>query len=382
MKPSTIAIHVGNEPEVETGAVIAPIYQTSTFAADARGDEVYDYTRAGNPNFTRLEQTLAALEGGTHATIFGSGLGATTALCSTLSSGDHIVASSDLYGGTTRLLTQVFDHFNIDVSFVPATDPAAWRDAITEKTRLCFVETPTNPLLQIADIAAITAEAKKRGITSVVDNTFATPIFQQPLSLGADCVLHSTTKYIGGHSDVIGGTLITNDTSLKEKFDFARKAIGLNPSPFDAWLAARGLKTLAMRVAQHATSAGKLAEWLTGHNVIAEVIYPGLASHPQHALAAKQMSGFGGMISMRVDTTKEHAEKGFSKLKLFARAESLGGVESLISHPASQTHAGVPKEERDRRGIGDNLWRLSVGIEHLDDLQADLAQALDSMTQS
>jgi cystathionine beta-lyase/cystathionine gamma-synthase len=273
VKPATIAIHVGNEPEAQTGAVTPPIYQTSTFAHGTQGDYLYEYTRAGNPNFTRLEATLASLEGGRHATIFGSGLGAFTALCSLLAPGDHVVASEDLYGGTTRLLTRVFAHYGVDVSFVHAPDLGAWREAMTSSTRLCIIESPTNPLLQIADVAAISSEARRLGIISVVDNTFATPIFQRPLALGADCVWHSTTKYIGGHSDVIGGAVIVNDDELKHRLDFARKAMGLNPSPFDAWIAARGLKTLPLRMERHQANATELATWLASHPAIAQVIY-------------------------------------------------------------------------------------------------------------
>jgi len=379
MKQSTIAIHRGNEPETESGAVIAPIYQTSTFAAGAEEKQVYEYTRAGNPNFTRLEETLAALEGGTHATVFSSGLGAVTALSMLLTNGDHIVTSIDLYGGTTRLLTKAFTRFGISASFVPATNTGAWIEAMGNKTKLCFIETPTNPLLQIADIKALVAAAKKRNITTVVDNTFATPIFQQPLALDADCVLHSTTKYVGGHSDIIGGAIVTSDINLKKSFDFARKAMGLNPSPFDTWLTARGLKTLSIRMEQHQKNAFELARWLKKHPAVQEVIYPGLEEHPQHMLATQQMSGFGGMISIRLKANKEQAEKGLSRLNLFTRAESLGGVESLISHPASQTHAGIPHDERERRGIGDDLWRLSVGIEDFDDLKEDLSAALDAI---
>ncbi len=370
MKPSTIAVHIGNEPEEKTGAVIPPIYQTSTFARPKEGEQVYDYTRAGNPNFTRLEETIAALEGGKYATVFSSGLGAITAVLTILNAGDSVVTSEDLYGGTTRLLTKIFANFNITANFVPAPDSDAWKKAMLDKkVKLCLIESPTNPLLQIVDISKVCAEAKKRRIVSVVDNTFATPIFQRPLSLGADIVLHSTTKYIGGHSDVIGGVTVTNDKVLKEKLDFARKAMGLNPSPFDVWLTARGLKTLPIRMEKHQKNALAIATFLASHKAVTEVIYPGLASHPQHALAKKQMSGFSGMIAVRL-------KKDPSKLKFFARAESLGGVESLISNPARQTHASLSAEERRQRGIGDDLWRLSVGIEDPYDLINDLKAAL------
>lgn len=379
MKPSTIAIHIGNEPEKETGAVITPIYQTSNFEHTGRSGGAYEYTRAGNPNFSHLEETLAALEGGKYATVYSSGLGAMTALLSLLNPGDHIIASEDLYGGTVRLLTQLFERYKISVTFVPAFDTQKWIEAINNKTKLIIIESPTNPLLQIAGIEKITAEAKKRNIVSLVDNTFATPIFQKPLSLGATLTLHSTTKYIGGHSDVIGGAIITNDAELKTKLDFSRKAFGLNTSPFDAWLTSRGLKTLALRMERHASNAMELAKKLQTHPIISEVIYPGLETHPQHILAKKQMSGFGGMISIRVNASNENSERGFSKLKYFIRAESLGGVESLISHPASQTHAALTSEQRKQRGIGDDLWRLSIGIEDISDLISDITNAVDTI---
>lgn len=379
MKLSTLAVHAGSKPEDWTGAVSLPIYQTSTFAAKAQGNDIYEYTRAGNPNFTRLEETLGALEGGQYATVFASGLGAITALVSQLDPGDHIVASEDLYGGTYRLLTQVFARFGITTTFVPAPDTSTWIDALTAKTRLVIIESPTNPLLQIADIERISFEAKKRGIAIAVDNTFATPIFQKPLVLGATLSLHSTTKYSGGHSDVIGGAIITNSSEWKEKLDFARKAMGLNPSPFDTWLISRGLKTLPIRMRRHESNALAIAKQLMEHPAAEEVIYPGLQKHPQHTLASKQMAGYGGMISLKLRCSRERAELGFSKLKLFIRAESLGGVESLISHPASQTHASLSQEERTRRGISDNLWRLSVGIEDALDLWEDIKMALDAM---
>lgn len=379
MKPSTVAIHVGNEPDRETGAVIAPIYQTSTFAAGAKGSHLYEYTRAGNPNFTRMEETIAALEGAKFATVFSSGLGALTALLSLLKPGDHIVASEDLYGGTVRLLTQIFERFGLRPKFVPAPDAGAWKAAVCKETRLFIIESPTNPLLQIADISALSKLAKSCGIIAAVDNTFATPIFQQPLKLGAALSLHSTTKYIGGHSDIIGGAIISNDKELKERLDFARKAMGLNPSPFDCWLASRGLKTLALRMERHEKNALKLAEFLRLHRAVHEVIYPGLVTHPQHELAKRQMTGFGGMISVRLKASLQKSETAISRLKLFTRAESLGGVESLISHPATQTHASLSPDERRRRGIGDDLWRLSVGIEDAEDLKVDLKNVLDAL---
>jgi len=378
MRFSTKAIHVGQSPDPTTGAIIPPIYQTSTYVQEAPGEfKGYDYTRAGNPNFTNLETTLAALEGGEHATIFSSGLGATTALISTLKNGDKVLATNDLYGGTYRLFTRVFDRFGIEFETLDTLDLDALEQALKSQPKMIFIESPTNPLLKISDISAISQLARKNKVLCVVDNTFASPYFQNPLSLGADVVLHSTTKYIGGHSDIIGGVIISNDKELKERLDFLRMAMGLNPSPFDAWLTSRGVKTLAVRMEKHAANAGNIAEFLANHDLVKKVYYPGLASHPNHDIAEKQMSGFSGMVSVEFDLTLEQSKQLISSFKIFSLAESLGGVDSLVDHPASMTHASIPAEERKKIGLEDGLVRFSVGIEDGEDLLQDLGTALE-----
>lgn len=373
MKFSTKAIHIGQIPDPTTGAIIPPIYMTSTYVQEAPGQyKGYDYTRAGNPNFTNLEQTLAALEEGTYATVFSSGLGAMTALISTLKAGDRVVAGNDLYGGTFRLFDQVFKRFGVELEMVDTQNLSEVEVALRKNPAMMLLETPTNPLLKITDIRAIAQLAREQGVMLVVDNTFATPYIQRPLALGADVVLHSTTKYIGGHSDVVGGAVLTNDKALKEKMDFARKAMGLNPSPFDAWLVSRGLKTLALRMERHNANALKVAKFLEGHPLVKKVYYPGLASHPQNALAKTQMNGFGGIVSVEFNLSLEETKRLISSFKLFALAESLGGVESLVDHPASMTHASISKEEREKNGLGDGLVRFSVGVEETEDLIEDL----------
>lgn len=378
MRFSTNAIHAGQAPEPHTGAVVPPIYMTSTFAQESPGVyKGYDYTRAGNPNFTNLEQALAALEGGAHATVFSSGLGATTALLFTLKSGDTVLAGDDLYGGTYRILTACFAQFGLKLVQVDTGDLALTEKVMADtKPALVFVESPTNPLLRITDIAAVTALAKKYGARSVVDNTFASPYFQQPLALGADAVLHSATKYLGGHSDIIGGAVVTDDAALKDKLDFGRKALGLNPSPFDTWLTHRGVKTLAVRMQRHAENAMALARWLEAHPLVSRVYYPGLESHPGHAIAKKQMSGFSGMLSVEFALTLDQMKELISGFRVFTLAESLGGVESLVDHPATMTHASIPAEERRKIGLEDGLVRFSVGIEDLEDLRGDLEAGL------
>ncbi len=373
MKFSTKAIHVGQAPDKETGAVIPPIYMTSTYAQEAPNTHKgYDYTRAGNPNFTNLEATLASLEQGKVATVFSSGIGATTALVSSLSKDDKVVIANDLYGGTYRLFSRVFNQFGIEFSTVDTQDLAAVKEKLKTNPKFIFLESPTNPLLRISDIEAITIMAKKHNVLTVVDNTFATPYFQNPLTLGADFVMHSTTKYIGGHSDVVGGVVVTNHEAWKEKLDFARMAIGLNPSPFDNWLTTKGVKTLGIRMERHATNATKIAHYFNEHPKVKKVYYPGLPSHPNHDIAQKQMSGYSGIISVEFDLTLEQSMKLVSSFKLFTLAESLGGVESLVDHPASMTHASIPKEEREKNGLSDGLIRFSVGIEDVEDLIADL----------
>ncbi|MEI8124646.1 MAG: PLP-dependent aspartate aminotransferase family protein [Parachlamydiaceae bacterium] len=377
MKFATKAVHAGHEPDEVTGAVMPPIYMTSTYAQEYPGEtKGYDYTRAGNPNFTILEKVLASLEDAKHATVFSAGLGALTGLISMLSSGDKVVAIDGLYGGTYRLFNSVFNRYGIEFISITKPTPEALEEAFKKKPAWLFFETPTNPLLEIFDIASLAKSAKKHGVLTIVDNTFATPYFQNPLHLAADVVWHSTTKYIGGHSDVIGGVAITNNDKIKEALDFARKAIGLNPSPFDAWLLTRGVKTLALRMERHQQNALAVATFLESHPKVKKVYYPGLKSHPQHEIAKKQMNGFGGMVSVEFDLSLEETKKLISSFKLFTLAESLGGVESLVCHPAVMTHASIPIEERHRCGITDGLIRFSVGIEDAEDLIGDLKSVL------
>ena len=377
MKFSTKAIHIGQEPDKETGAVIPPIYMTSTYAQEAPNTHKgYDYTRAGNPNFTNLEATLASLEQGKVATVYSSGIGATTALISSLTNGDKVVISNDLYGGTYRLFSRVFSQFGIDFSTVDTQDLTAVEESLKSAPKFLFLESPTNPLLRVSDIEAITTLAKKYNVLTVVDNTFATPYFQNPLTLGADFVMHSTTKYIGGHSDVIGGVVVTNHLDWKEKLDFARMAIGLNPSPFDNWMTTRGVKTLALRMEKHGANALKVAEYFQNHPKVKKVYYPGLTSHPNYEVAKKQMSGYSGIVSVEFDLSFEESMKVVSSFKLFTLAESLGGVESLVDHPASMTHASIPKSERKKNGLSDGLIRFSCGIEDIEDLIEDIDSVL------
>lgn len=382
MKFATKAIHVGNEPDTETGAVIPPIYMTSTYTQEAPGrDKGYDYTRAGNPNFTNLEKQLAALEDAAHCTVFSSGLGTLTGLISTLSKGDRVLAVDGLYGGTYRLFNSIFNRFGIEFESIDPTTPGALEKALSTKPKWLFFETPTNPLLEVFDIAAFAKIAKRNGVLTIVDNTFASPYFQNPLKWGVDIVWHSTTKYIGGHSDVIGGAAMTNSASIKKELDFARMAIGLNPSPFDAWLLSRGVKTLALRMEQHQRNALAVARFLKTHPKVKSIHYPGLESHPNHAVAKKQMNGFGGMLSVEFNLPLESTLKLVSSFGLFTLAESLGGVESLVCHPATMTHASIPAAERHRMGFADGLVRFSIGIEDAQDLINDLSEALELVGQ-
>lgn len=377
MNFATKAIHDGQKPDPTTGAIIPPLYLTSTYVQEAPGVyKGYDYTRAGNPNFTNLEETLASLENGKYATIFSSGLGATTALGSILKSGDLVIAGNDLYGGTYRLFTTIFNNYGIRFELIDLSNEAELTTALQVKPALLLIETPTNPLLKITDIKKVTGLARAAGVFTVLDNTFATPYFQKPLTLGADVVLHSTTKYIGGHSDIIGGALISNSLEFKEKMDFARKAMGLNPSPFDAWLASRGLKTLAVRMDKHQSNALAVARFLEAHPLVKKVYYPGLTSHEGHMIAAQQMTGFGGVVSVEFNLNLEQMKTLISSFAVFSLAESLGGVESLVDHPASMTHASIPAAERAKIGLSDGLVRLSVGIEDEEDLLTDLRTRL------
>jgi cystathionine gamma-synthase/cystathionine gamma-lyase len=382
MKFATKAIHVGQEPDPATGAIITPVYQTSTYVQEALGKHKgYEYARTQNPTRSALEECLASLEEGKFGLCFGSGLAATGNVMNLLSAGDHVVVGDDVYGGTYRLFEKVLTRYGLTFTFVDTRDAKAVEAAIKPNTKMLWMETPTNPLLQLADIAALSklVKSKDSKILTVVDNTFASPYFQNPLKLGADIVVHSTTKYLGGHSDVVGGTVILNREDLYETLKFHQNAVGAVPGPFDSWLVLRGLKTLAVRMRQHESNAIAIAKHLEKHPGIEKVIYPGLTSHPQHELAKKQMRGFGGMLSIVVKGGLENAKQFLEATKLFALAESLGGVESLIGHPATMTHASIPKDIRDARGIVDGLVRLSVGIEDVDDLIADIDVALSKL---
>lgn len=376
MKFSTKAIHVGQEADPATGATIVPVYQTSTYTQEAVGQHKgFDYSRTINPTRLALERQLASLEGAEFGYAFASGMAATAAVLNLLSSGDHAVVTDDLYGGTYRLFSRVLKRYGLEFTYVDMSDLDAVRKAIRPNTKLFWIETPTNPLLKLIDIGGVVA-MREPGQTVVVDNTFASPYFQQPLALGADVVVHSTTKYIGGHSDVVGGVAITNDSAIADVIKFHQNAVGGVPGPHDAWLTMRGAKTLALRMRQHAENAQAVAQFLEAHGEVDRVFYPGLTSHPQHELAKRQMSGFGGMVSFVLKGPQSRALDFANRLKYFSLAESLGGVESLICHPARMTHGSIPKEDRERRGVTDGLLRLSVGIEDVEDLLDDLKQAL------
>ena len=380
MKFATRAIHVGQDADTATGATIVPIYQTSTYTQQAPGEHKgYEYSRTGNPTRAALEECMAALEGADHGLAFASGLAATTAVMSLLSPGDHVVAGDDLYGGTYRLFDKVLREGNgIDFDYVDSTDTASVEEALRPETKMLWIETPTNPMLTLSDIRKLSEMAHERGAVVAVDNTFASPYFQRPLELGADIVVHSTTKYMGGHSDVIGGAVMTSDEGFRERISFYQNAAGGVPGPFDSWIVLRGLKTLAVRMRQHEENALAIAGFLEDHPQVATVNYPGLLSHPQHELAKRQMSGFSGMVSFTLKGGAEAAYAAVQKTKLFSFAESLGGVESLITHPATMTHAAIPKEQREARGVTDGLLRLSVGIEDAQDLILDLDQAISA----
>ncbi|RCJ18180.1 cystathionine gamma-synthase [Nostoc minutum NIES-26] len=378
MEFETRAIHEGQQPDPQTGAVIVPIYLTSTYEQQAIGQHKgYEYSRTGNPTRTALEEALGSIENGKFGLAFASGLAATTTVLSLLKNGDRIVAGDDLYGGTYRLLERVVKNWGVTTTYVDIDNLNDFETAIQPNTKLIWVETPTNPLLKIVDIAALANIARKHNILLVVDNTFASPYFQKPLDLGADIVVHSTTKYLGGHSDIIGGAVVTSNEQLYTELKFYQNAIGAVPSPFDSWLVLRGIKTLAVRMREHEKNALFLAKFLEKHPKVERIYYPGLASHEQYQLAKAQMSGFGGMISLELKGGFAEVERFASRTKLFLLAESLGGVESLLCYPAKMTHGSLPEAERLKRGIKDNLIRLSVGIEHPLDLQADLENALN-----
>jgi cystathionine beta-lyase/cystathionine gamma-synthase len=373
----TLAIHAGQAPDPVTGAVMPPIHLSSTFAQDGPGKHRgFEYSRTDNPTRRMLEACMAALEGGTTGIAFASGSASSAALLETLAPGDHVISSDDVYGGTYRLMQRVVAPRGVSFSRVDMGDLALVRGAILPETKMLWVETPTNPLLKLADIAALAELAHSRGLSLIVDNTFATPVIQRPLALGADAVVHSTTKYLNGHSDVVGGVVVTRDPALAERLKFLQNAIGAVPSPFDCYLVLRGLKTLPIRMRRHAETAAGLAEFLAGHPSVAKVHFPGLASHPQHALARRQMALPGGMISCELRGGYAAAVKLLSATRLFTCAESLGGVESLIEHPASMTHASLPPDARAALGIGEGLVRLSVGLEDPADLQRDLERGL------
>jgi cystathionine gamma-synthase/cystathionine gamma-lyase len=376
----TLAIHAGQAPDPGHGAVMEPIVLASTFAQREPGaPHRFDYSRSGNPTRAALEACLAALEGGTHAFAFASGCAAATTLLNTLRPGDHVVCGDDVYGGTYRIFTAVMRPLGVETSFIDLREPARLERALTDRTRMVWLESPTNPLLRLVDLGAAAAIAGRRAIPLVVDNTFASPALQRPLELGATVVLHSTTKYINGHSDVVGGALIMRDAELAARVRFLQNAIGAVPSPMDCYLVLRGLKTLPIRMQRHGETAAELARRLEGARGVQRVHYPGLPSHPQHALCTRQMRSGGGMISLELEGGIEHARRFLRALEVFTLAESLGGVESLAEHPALMTHASIPPDVRRTLGIGDGLVRLSVGLEHVEDLWHDLERGLDAM---
>jgi len=377
MKFETRAIHVGQEPDPATGAVIVPVYFTSTFAQASPGKHKgYDYARTQNPTRKALEECAAALENGRYGLAFGSGMAAINNVLNLLKTGDHIVATEDMYGGTYRILEHVYRDYGVTFSLVDTTDLAKVEAAIRKNTRMIWLETPSNPLLRITDLAKVARVARGRGLITVADNTFATPYFQRPLDLGIDIVVHSTTKYLGGHSDVVGGLVITSNEEHHRRLKFCQNAVGGVPGPMDAWLVLRGIKTLAVRMREHMANALEVAKYLEVHPRVGRVIYPWLASHPQHKLARRQMSGMSGMVSFEIKGGLKAARRFLERVKFFALAESLGGVESLIEHPAIMTHSHIPAKIRSKTGISDSLVRLSVGIENVEDLIADLEQAL------
>ena len=378
MKFGTRAIHAGQVPDPTTGAIMTPIYCTSTYVQEypAVVKDGYDYSRGKNPTRTALQDNLASLEGGKHGFTFGSGLAAITTLLQTLSPGDHVICGNDLYGGSFRLFRRVMEKFGLRFTVTDTTDVRNVEAALEDGTKLVWVETPTNPLLRITDLAAVAAAAHARGALVGVDNTFASPFLQQPLALGCDIVMHSVTKYLGGHSDVIMGALICNDDALAEELGFLQMAVGAIPGPMDCFLVLRSTKTLHLRMQRHCENARAVAEFLAGHEKVDRVMYPGLPEHPGHEVAARQMRDFGGMLSFVMKGSVEDGMAACARTRVFALAESLGGVESLIEHPPSMTHASIPAEQRRASGLDDGLIRLSVGVEDIEDLLADLDQAL------
>ncbi len=378
MKFATKAVHAGVVPDPTTGAIMTPIYQTSTYVQESPAKHKgYGYARAANPTRNALQASLASLENGKFALCFSSGMGATDAVIKLLDPGDEVITGNDLYGGTYRMFTKVFEKYGIKFHFIDLTNASNIERYINDGTKLLWIETPTNPLMNIVDISACAAIVKQRGVTVAVDNTFASPYLQNPLNLGADVVMHSVTKYLGGHSDVIMGALVTNDEKLHQDLAFILNSCGAVPGPQDSFLVLRGVKTLHLRMERHCSNGRKIAEFLRSHPRVGRVYWPGFADHPNHEIAKKQMRDFGGMLSFTLkDDSIQEATRVMEGVRLFSLAESLGGVESLINHPASMTHASIPKEERVKSGLGDSLIRLSVGIEDADDLIADLNQAI------
>jgi cystathionine beta-lyase/cystathionine gamma-synthase len=374
---STTAIHAGQEPDPSTGAIMTPVYLTSTYVQEELGrNKGYEYSRVSNPTRTALEQNVAAMEGGRHGMAFSSGMAAIDAIVHLLKPGDHTIVSRAVYGGTFRLARMVREEFGLLFDFVDTTDLQSIERAVRPTTKMIFVETPTNPTMEITDLAAVARWAHAHGFLTVADNTFATPFLQQPLSLGIDVVVHSATKYLNGHSDMLGGLVVTNNPAVAERLRFLQKATGAVLSPFDSWLCLRGTKTLAVRMERHCRNAMQVARWLAGHKDVLRVTYPGLQDHPQHELAARQMADFGGMVSFDLGT-RDAAAEFLKRLRLCALAESLGGVETIITHPATMTHASIPPEERQKIGVTDGLVRISVGIEDIEDIIADMDQALN-----
>ncbi|MBI2731204.1 MAG: cystathionine gamma-synthase [Sphingobacteriales bacterium] len=378
MKQATKYIHAGAHPDPSTGAIMTPIYQTSTYVQEAPGvNKGFEYARSQNPTRFALEEALAIIENGKYGLAFSSGVAATDAVIKLLEPGDEVIAASDMYGGTYRLFTKVFEKFGIKFIYVDTTNVANIKAAVTANTKLIWLETPTNPLMNITDVAAAAAVAKDAKALLCVDNTFASPYLQNPLDMGADVVMHSVTKYLGGHSDVIQGALVMNDTALRDKLYFIQKSCGAVPGPMDCFLVLRGIKTLHVRMQRHCENGAAIAKWLRNHPKVSKVYWPGFEDHPNHAIAKRQMKDYGGMISFELkDDSVENAKRVLSSTKIFSLAESLGGVESLINHPASMTHASIPREERIKNGLTDSLIRLSVGIEDAEDLIADLQQAI------
>ncbi len=380
-KFETRAIHVGQKPEELYGSVSLPIYQTSTFKQEEFGEYTYDYSRAGNPTRNALEETIASLEGGTDSAMFGSGMAAMSAIFTLLNSGDHVIVSGNVYGGTYRLMTKIMENMGLLASWIDTSNIELVKSTITDSTKMIVVESPTNPMMQLTDIQAVSEESMNNKLILVVDNTFMSPYFQRPISLGADLVMHSTTKYINGHSDVIGGVVIGNDAEIMERLHFIQMSVGAVPGPFDCWLTQRSLKTLAMRMESHNHNAMRIAEKLEASGKFKKIFYPGLKSHPQFKLATRQQlnphgkPGYGGMLSVELSSL-EDARNFVKGLEIFTLAESLGGVESLVCHPATMTHASIPAELLTELGITDGLVRLSVGIEHVDDLLLDINNAL------